>query len=262
MPSPPPSPSPPPRAGFLQQPIVLPPHVARTICAYSGNNRRTMYRFAVLFRLCNVGARALVGMNHKQPRLIFQHMDCLPFLHQHNALPSWFHTEFFPAACKAGQLAALQWAVDIGLPFDATAGADPANRNGQVAILDWLRQQRWFDLNSAKAMDRASYYGHVNVLQWWKDSGHELAYTKSAMDDASVRGHVHVLQWWLDSGLPLRYTAPAMNLASSRGHLAVLQWWKDSGLRLEYDSRAMDGASRNGKVAALQWWKESGLELR
>ncbi|KAI9327646.1 hypothetical protein DFJ73DRAFT_134197 [Zopfochytrium polystomum] len=262
--SPPPPPSPTPaiedrRVDARRQPILLPPHVARTICGYSGKSWRTIYRLAALFRLGDVGARALVRMSHKQPRLIFRHMDCLPFLHHQNALPTWFHAEFFPAACEAGQVAALQWAVDMGLPFEAFTGAGPAIRHGQVAVLDWLQQQSWCDLKSINAMDLASLFGHTNVLQWWKDSGLDLSYTKSAMDDASGHGHLDVLQWWLDSGLPLRYSATAMNVASGKGDLAVLQWWRDSGLELQDDRRAID---RCGHVAVLQWWKDSGLELR
>ncbi|KAI9324762.1 hypothetical protein DFJ73DRAFT_232213 [Zopfochytrium polystomum] len=239
---------------------ILPPHVAAGICIYSIDAQST-YRLATIFRLGGVGANALVRLSSDRPRLIFKHMDCLPFIHRHNAIPDWFKDEFFDDACSKGQVAALEWAVNAGVEFTHSHGYHTANYFGYVAVLDWLRQSG-LELTYGRAMDQACSRGHLHVLQWWKDSGLSFTYSEVAMNRASQFGRVDILQWWKDSGLELRYTNVALEAASARGHVGVLQWWKDSGLPLKYDARAIDSASFNDQTAVLQWWKDSGLELR
>ncbi|KAI9355702.1 hypothetical protein DFJ73DRAFT_657941 [Zopfochytrium polystomum] len=238
---------------------IMPSHVVAGICSYS-IDAQTTYHLATIFRLGDFGAKALVQLSSDRPRLIFKHMDCLPFIHRHNAIPHWFKDEFFDDACSKGEVGALEWAVSAGVEFTHSNGYHTANYYGHVVVLEWLRQSR-LELTHTLVMDKACWRGHLHALQWWKDSGLPFTYSEAAMNHASQFGRADILQWWRDSGLELRYSDFALKAASARGHVGVLQWWKDSGLPLKYDARAIDLASSNGQTAVLQWWKDSGLEL-
>jgi hypothetical protein len=111
---------------------------------------------------------------------------------------------------------------------------DIASANGQVVVLEWLKNNISCFHCTRDAIDKASENGHCNVLDWWNNNYIiTMKYSRDAMYGASANGHVNVLEWWVKSGLSLKYSNYAMNIAIQREHTDVIDWWNKSGLELK-----------------------------
>ncbi|KAJ3407688.1 hypothetical protein CcCBS67573_g04373 [Chytriomyces confervae] len=161
------------------------------------------------------------------------------------------------------------------IPLLPGATIDKAAAKGQVALLNWWKQNKLPFNYSRAALDNASRYGHVLVLDWWRESGLALKYSHRAVDWASANGHIAVLMWWdahsrtrsspsrlLTKGrsITFKYSSKSIDAAHSPD---VLDWWCTCRLRHEFKQsfsrQVLSKASRTGNVQVLEWWKKSGF---
>ncbi|KAI9217126.1 hypothetical protein BC828DRAFT_271603 [Blastocladiella britannica] len=142
-------------------------------------------------------------------------------------------------------------------------GLDMASAQGDLDALRW-----WLDAGlpleySTNAVDKASAAGFTDVLQFWKDLGKPLRYTPAAIDDAAGNGQLASLQWWLDNyGKDMKFTTATIDNAARYNRMDVILWWTERELRFKYTNDALDFASQAGFIGVLDFFAQSGHKLK
>ena len=146
---------------------------------------------------------------------------------------------------KAGRIADLQWALQVGWPYTNIVPISAA-AGGHVDIIDLL-------LNMGKPITddivyAAAAYGHINVLEWYESNAFPVSY--GTYNVAASYGYLHVLKW-LNIRMPIR-AMPALQIyASSSGNIEVYQWLmeKECSVNMFSDTRI----ASSGHVNVLRW---------
>lgn len=192
------------------------------------------------------------------------------FEHHRDLIPSpkpGTISEAIDAASRGGQVDALDWWLDSGLPLEYTEAAlEYASSKNKIPVLNWWKAHRGptLPLKIGRVMDMASTAGHVKVLEWWAASQLEFKYDRHALHHASNHGRVNVLNWWLGSGLQLIFDQDALTGATRHNRPEVLEWWDKSGLPIQYRmcdiEEALEDAIGGGEEAR-RWWKSKGVDF-
>lgn len=176
-------------------------------------------------------------------------------------------SEAIGAASRGGQVDALDWWLNSGLPLEYTEAAlEYASSKNKIPVLDWWKAHRGpgLPLKIGRVMDMASSAGHVKVLEWWAGSQLEFKYDRHALIHASNNGRVDVLDWWLGSGLQLIFDQDALTGATRHNRPEVLSWWNKSRLPIQYRvcdiEEALEEAIGGGEEAR-RWWKSKGVDF-
>jgi hypothetical protein len=149
-------------------------------------------------------------------------------------------------AAKGGQLYLLKW-FSKGKPLDAEV-SDAAAEGGDIATLEWLKQQGF--LWPASICAAAAKGGHKHVLMWALEKGFKLDANCCAA--SAEGGHLEVLQWLRSLRCPWRLWE-VQNAAIRGGSVAVLQWLQDQEGRFQKNPSDWSQAASRGHLEALQW---------
>jgi hypothetical protein len=96
------------------------------------------------------------------------------------------------AAC--GDLQGLQWLRSSGCAWDECVCSSAA-RFGQLALLQWARQQASPCPCNKFSCSAAAAGGHVDVLQWAQQQEPPCPWDKECCGIAVKAGHLGLLQW-------------------------------------------------------------------
>ena len=108
------------------------------------------------------------------------------------------------------------------------------NRDSRYSYLDvlkcWKKSGLHLMLNVPDILADASENGDVDLLEWLKNSDIKLEYDIRPLTYATNKGHINVLEWWKNSRLPLKYDNTVCIGAFYNYNNDALDWWKNSGL--------------------------------
>ena len=167
-------------------------------------------------------------------------------------------------AAKNGNIEILNWLKNNGHDLNFSENAIfYASRNGYVEILNWFKNNNYqFKKFYANGVLWASVGGKINVLEWFKNIGHKFKNNKNAIIYASKYGHVQVLDWFKNYGYELNFSVDIIKNACLNGHIQVLEWFLKSGYEFKYDEDAINNACIHGHIKILEWFKNSGYEFK
>merc|ERR1712216_1082493 len=103
-----------------------------------------------------------------------------------------------------------------GVFFDV---ANDAAKGGHLEILQWLKAQKRFKLDSSFVFS-ACDGGYFEMLKWLSSEG--CPWSEFACSFAAYGGHLEILKWLRSEGCP--WDEETCEWAAEEGHLEVLKW--------------------------------------
>lgn len=170
-----------------------------------------------------------------------------------------------------GHLSTLIWLIENGCPVDYYKVVVAAIHNNHIHILEWIRQNKKFDIETDPFLcDEAAQGGHVDVfayllsngVQWvngndWDSTLNCTAYMPFL--SAATRGYVDIMDYALRHGCPLpseRWSHSICNIGAYYGHIEVVKWGCRNGTM--YDESTCSQAAAGGHMDILIWLRENG----
>jgi proteasome lid subunit RPN8/RPN11 len=198
------------------------------------------------------------------------------------------------SAAQIGDLAVLQWLVDVYLPTGRLRGVDEvAARHGHLHILRWLLRHRGERVvrsgTPTQLLRRAAKGNHLETCQWLHDHDSksslinnstkkyllgcamrhgnvEMAAWLSPLEPAAVKmllpraiksGSLRMIQWAISHVEGEGCTESSMTLAVAGGHLQLAQWLQPTYPHVS--ARSLLKAAAHGHFNMITWALRSSI---
>jgi hypothetical protein len=220
-----------------------------------------------------VRAAALSGRLKILQHLLTEHQCSVPTSLSHDdacsgniSMLNWLKAESLCAfddftcagAAKGGRLAALQHLCNEGCDWDVEYIACCAAYSGNIAAVEWLRQQQGTVIN-ADTLAWAAAGGQIAMCQHLRSTGCD--WNASACNDAASYGEVDTLRWLRENGCPWDVNGVCTD-ASRYGSTNILDYVTEQGevLDAELLTDALNCAGAYNQLRAAQWLRQHGAQ--
>jgi hypothetical protein len=172
---------------------------------------------------------------------------------------------------ELGRFDVLKWARENNYNGNETTTCSCAAFNGQLKILQWLRNQNPPCPWNATTCSEAARGGHLKILQWLRnktETNEILNQERENNNDicpwsiytcamAAKGGHFEILQWLRNENIHGNNICPwdtnVWENAAYSGNLEILQWIRTQVHPPVWTSHACSMAAKGGHLEILQW---------
>jgi hypothetical protein len=161
-------------------------------------------------------------------------------------------------AVRGCHLAALTYLCSAGCDWHANKIAHEAASSGNIAVVEWLRQQQSV-VFGATAMASAACAGQTAMCAHLRSIG--CGWNDVACSHAAAHGRLDTLRWLLGSGCPWS-VSDICGCAAQNGRADVLDYLLEQGavMSSEQLTEALNAAGTRGTLQTVQWCRQRGAE--